>query len=612
MELSKKMKKIMLFALVFAFLAMVTTSYLFYRATIDADCGFILGMALQNTFEGLLFNPMLAIADMYVENVFPLNYEHNIIIAIYSVAMVITPMIECVIALSILDKVFNILIEIRPFSKKILVVGYNDNTRKLLKTKVKRHKIYLCTDALLSDEEQKELASNKVIIESESIISNKFVKRKKIETIILVDSSDAKNIQRYIEMVNFDICKKKTIHFYVHCKEFDNYRMLQKFFNEKLPKGDDDISYYDLRIFNYEQIQTERIFEKLPLHTVNTEEKKNVHLLVVGAGLFGEIVALQAINQGVLSADNEIIIDIIDDNVDVLRKRLDRRFDKDYFKHDGATDTFYIIGENKADGSVKIRLKSMDVTGDFHSDLDNFAEKPYTYVAICNEDADINWHCMNEFEKAKCWDGEIPFAIKALDTQALVGYFKDKKYCLDIFIIGNDACDMSVAQLINADMEDRIQKYDNVYNAICDKLVYNKNNTDIMPAEKKWNKLVYYKRNNNRGLYYHRSVKKAFWSNYKQELETFNKALEGKNSDKMDLMKSEELINGKYPYLVAAAKTEHRRFNYFLASEGWGYNADAKIEGEFLHNCLCDWDTLVGKNKNMLIYDIIAFLIELQ
>ena len=69
-----------------------------------------------------------------------------------------------------------------------------------------------------------------------------------------------------------------------------------------------------------------------------------------------------------------------------------------------------------------------------------------------------------------------------------------------------------------------------------------------------------------------------------------------------------ETENGvaKYPELLKIAKTEHRRFTYFYASMGWGYNDEKKIEEEKLHDCLCEWNKLVEKRPDALIYDLVT------
>ena len=62
----------------------------------------------------------------------------------------------------------------------------------------------------------------------------------------------------------------------------------------------------------------------------------------------------------------------------------------------------------------------------------------------------------------------------------------------------------------------------------------------------------------------------------------------------------------RYPELLNIAITEHRRFNYYYASEGWGYSIEAKRPDKRVHDCLCTWDDLKKNKPNMLIYDLIA------
>ena len=91
----------------------------------------------------------------------------------------------------------------------------------------------------------------------------------------------------------------------------------------------------------------------------------------------------------------------------------------------------------------------------------------------------------------------------------------------------------------------------------------------------------------------------------KYSLESWASALGQVSTAITVMLLAEEKGKVRFPILLEMAKTEHRRFNYFFASMGWGYN-DKKIEKEKLHDCLCEWNRLVEKRQDALIYDLVS------
>lgn len=88
--------------------------------------------------------------------------------------------------------------------------------------------------------------------------------------------------------------------------------------------------------------------------------------------------------------------------------------------------------------------------------------------------------------------------------------------------------------------------------------------------------------------------------------QTVNQAAQSANQkderENKEVKMSEELLSSN---LLSFAKTEHRRFCYAYASEGWGYTPGDKDETNLLHDCLCSWEILRNKDttKQKLVYD---------
>ena len=113
-------------------------------------------------------------------------------------------------------------------------------------------------------------------------------------------------------------------------------------------------------------------------------------------------------------------------------------------------------------------------------------------------------------------------------------------------------------------------------------------------------------------MYFHQKVKQDYIKALKQK-GTYSHAVE---DFRRGAMNAEEISNrlleikngqNKYPGLLEFAKTEHRRFNYFYASMGWGKIDGEKNPEKRLHDCLCEWKELTQKRKRVLSYDLISF-----
>lgn len=701
-KILKYWKPILLVLIVMALLVIAFGGNVYYAFILpETDLFYRISMDLQNCMECLLFNPTLTVYDMAEDAEFIAFINSDgmllqlLLTKAYAVAMVLVPFIDVLIVFSILDTFLHFFGNITLERKRVLIIGYNDKTKRLLNTGITKGKLYLWTDEVLSSDEERNLIFHRVSVKQSDFslgddpksygaqkkAFNSFLKKKKITHVVLMDEMDSKNIQYYMALSDCEVCKTRTIHFFSMIDDFENRDILKNFFDRKLIerygvttkdsngnvkcdeygepvvkiKGE---THMDLNIFNYPEVQAQILFENLPLFRVGTTKGKDrIHMLVVGGGEEGENILLAAMNLSVFSNDNEVEIDVIDRDPDALFGRLCERFSGSYIKADADTKTFSLDGE-ACDGKLTISIHYADATdSSFQDKVIKLQEgdNRYTYVVVCLPNEDINLHCALEIDKALYEKAmEVPIALRMSHSEELIKYISKLKSFSDVYFMGANEEYITLDNIINSELEEKVREYKYAYDLVSNAEIWGgtsklKGKELLSVIDEKWNQCFYYQRRSNRALYLHKATKDALFGDCKKEFallkaciepkkeEIKAKALEGKSEEDIakykspgeDVIMSEILIekdaegNLKYPTLYACAQAEHRRFDYFYASEGWGFSnwkdgndhkvgAHDKNSFARLHDCLTNWDNLVANEtkRYTLIYDLLSLLIE--
>ena len=649
---SKTWKKVIIILAAIAAAALIAGGYCYYSFKYPdkpLDC---MWMTLQNCMESLLFNPILTIQDIVSDEKFckSIGFAGKRIMNMYSMAMILAPFVDVLIIFSVLDSFLHLFVGAGFKKRKILIVGYNNKVQRLIERKNDNGKVFLWTEKFLSTEVERKLYLKKVSVKMNDFSLgdsqeeykkqkekfNRFIKRKDITDILLLNESDTKNIQYYMALSSCDICRQKTIHFYVLNKSFEMRNMLQDYFDSELKKRQHDLqaavsmsqdapstdqdtppmnldTHMDLRIFNYDQIQVEEMLSRMPLYTGKEDsDDKNVHLLIVGGDSLCMYTALYAMNQAVFSKDNKIVIDIVNDSVRDIRSGLITRFDESLVKVNEDKNVFSITSD-KIDGFIKIRLKDYKLMdselSSILSELQDEESGVFTYVALCSKKIDENLHVFRCIDSSNLITSgmSIPIAMRMSFTEEMEEYLSSFEWCSKLFFMGENEEYIGLDQIVNLDEEKYIRTFNAIYEAVSDSKIKSRNAEIIGAAEKekKWNDLVYDKRQSNRALYHHKKAKETLFSNYEDEMRCFWE--ENKSHSEPDMAKvlSERLVTGSYPKLLAMAQAEHRRWAYFYASEGWRYSVEKKTEKR-LHDCLCNWEELQTLKPDVLIYDLIS------
>lgn len=646
MRMKKFLQCFLIALFVIGFLLLIAGGWTYYSFEYSGHFQACIAMTLQNCFETLLFSPILLVEDIVGKQEFwgSLNQLENFFMRGCCIAMVVIPFVNILFVFSILDSFLHFFVGGPSFKKKVLIVGYNEQVKNILDLGTRKYKVYLWAETALSKEEERNLFLQGIVVKTKGFSLgdseknckkqmrrfNRFLRNKRISNVVLLDEADARNMQYYMVLSHCNVCKRKTIHFFALINSFENRNALQDYFDKMLeedyketnvksgkkevPKGVN--THMDLRIFNFAQLQAERLLGRCPLYE-GQKEDKSIHVLIIGGGQVGEHVLLHAMNQGVLSSNNHIVIDVIDKETEVLRKKLCERFSGDYVYHIASKNEFHINSE-KADGSLKIRLTQVDIYADEFCDkireLQYDCEAGnYSYIAICIPDIDANLHCALEIKRANLQGIEgVSMALRMPYSDQMKVYFEQFEYCPKVCLMGARGEDITLGHILNSVEEKKIRDYNVTYDMVGDFKLFGVAPVRITKKSREvaWNRLDYYQRESNRALYCHRLVKQNVFTGYENEMQEFWESIKCDACDNVPLVTSEYLLGERdhtktFEKLKQIAKTEHRRFCYFYASEGWGYSED-KNPTKRVHGCLCNWNTLIQKKKEMLIYDLIA------
>ena len=640
--------------------------FVYYKAKLGNSNSFVaLCASMQNLAETLLFNPVLTLEDYH--SVFP---DKSIMAIAFEITVALTPLIDLVIVFSIFNFFINIGIWMTaPFKTKVLVVGNNPEIDRILEEGVKGKRIYRWTEELISEERKKDYLERCIRVKENDFSLgdsrgeypfrvkkfDSFLRRKRIKQVVLLDEKDAHNIQYYMALSSCDICKEKTIKFFVLINDSEMKDFLQNYFDRTLIKkfgnGKSSVkkginTHMDLNIFNLQQLNAEETVYRFPI-VGNPEKNNEVHILIIGGGQAGEEMLVHAINQSVLSSTNEIIIDVLDRDIAPLSERLKKRFNLDYFTYTETKDkqTLLTIPTDRADGEFKIRITKCDIYDDLFIETVNKLQNDenggrYTYVSLCLKSPDSNLHIMNSLRNSAIAGYELPVAVRMSYTEEMEEYLKSFEFCSDVLLVGENDEYIGIDEIVNEKREDEMRRFHKRYDELADTSVWG--GAKDYDIDTLWNYNPYYKRESNRALYFHMPVKnvlynseefrgeaKRFWDDAKSDKDYVEipKWINGKNCEytanpdlqlSLMLIKKDEKGDYKYPQLLEFAKTEHRRFTYFFASQGWGYiDYPCKDEDKKLHNCLTTWDGLIEERPeddsriSKLIYDLIAVPMEM-
>lgn len=650
-----KLKKYLVYIIITAGVFIAAGSAIVYSKEYSCESFWtILAMSIQNTGETLLFNPGLTLASIpQLENYAFSNlaWWQKFFMFWFYVASAVIPFIDAFLAFSIIDEFLHLLTHKKTSGRKVLIIGFNERVRSLIENGSGNFKLFLWTEKALSRDEKRELELKGISVDTikaplgilhdsqkEQEIFNGFLKRREITDVILLQDSDTANIEYYMALSNCEICREKTIHFHVNVNNFEAKCTLQEYFDQRVADKEQQ-AVLDLRIFSFPEIQAEVLFHRLPIYQgVQPDQNYKVHLLIAGGRQLSEAMLLHAMNQGVITANNPIYIDVFSDEAQDIASELKDRFNLNYVKYteneikekDKEKYSFVIPGDN-ADGFLKISVFEGSITSESvrNTIAKKQADEPYTYFIACMDNPDDNLY---GFSKLRSTIGKIPSALKIPYTYEMKKYVNGGKQSgeeWNVYLMGAQTEYIRIQDIIDEEEEKKAREYNYKYTELSGV----KEGYSEEAADKEWNKNKYYQRQSNRALYDHKAAKVFinrrnpefkedfvnFWKvtdedrgkQFAEHIVKTGKTVCEKQVFRFDMQKhlNQKLKEAKSGTMLDLAMTEHRRFCYFYASEGWGYiHAQKKDETNKLQNCLCTWDTMKTEDYTIdkLAYDVTA------
>lgn len=600
---------------------------------------------IQNGVKAFTFRSDIGLKDMakVLEN--SSNLFETLVGYAYTFVIFIAPLCTAAAVYTAIKRVFRIRSVKWLFinERNIIVFGYNDEVKALLSSRESKQRIHIVATNISQNEETELLKSGIAVYKVECLklqgrqLNSLFsrMKLKNTKEIILFDESSAKNFSVYqmFHREQFKNMLHPEVKFFCRCEDEGIKRIIEDYHDEKRLEAK------DLEIVSIPELRVKKMLQEHPLHAYysgaykeknewNTEEYKkwNLHLLIVGFGKLGQQLLLQAMNLGVISSDNDILIDVVDFDIKNKKSIFANHFDENYVE---MGEDEFVIPSEKADGSFKIRFHNMDIRHKQFTKLLNETGAPeqdglYNYIAICIKDMDIGLSCMSQVEyylnryKDAADERKVSVGIRMEANRQMADYVRRNNGTFqNVFVIDDTEKVLTLKDLIDDELAKAAKTFNYIYRTldIISEKDYAPKPEDITADQETleteyWHNKEMYKRNSNRAIAQHAEVRHVllvknildkldacFGANGtilkdKGKVWTFN----GTENDLIDLLNDENT----YPWVTEFAKLEHRRWCYFMASCGWKALDSfywEKDEKQKANACMCNWKELSQKGE---------------
>ncbi|MBQ9907765.1 MAG: hypothetical protein IJM46_13450 [Oscillospiraceae bacterium] len=626
---------------ILSFLIATAQGIIYYR---EYESFFKYLLVLQNSINAFGFKASVTIKDTVAfmeDNPSALN---KCIGYAYCIAVFTAPYCTISFVYKILQRLLRFIIFFRrdKHCRHIVIFGYNSDVKAMLnnnKSDPKKNCIHIVATELIDNEEIYRLNKSGYIVHYADILKaaeselHALLVKTRIEiasNIILFESSSIRNFSllqlfRLNEKDSADRIKlAEGAKISCRCEEEGIGRLIAEYYNSAA--GTD--AYYDLELVGIPEMQIHKMYSEHPLHTVYKDTDTplkdwTVHLLVAGFGQLGQQAVLQAMNLGVVSERNRIIIDVFDSNIKMKKAIFLNQLSHDTFD---MTDSCVALKSEAADGLLEINFHELNIShrsfyDTIRSQLDT---EPYTYAVIALENIDLSVNCAIQLEELFDERGLNPPILMRMDTdRRLAGYISaDKKSLGDVSLIDDRSIVITLEMIINREIDRIAKDYNHFYNNI--KLITaDETGTVDNSAEDpeiEWNRLRLFRRSSSKAAAYHDEVKNDIIPKLAAEngvsLDQKLEELIGVNGSLMRYTGSAWQMHGteeavlkkirKDSFAYGLASLEHRRWCCYMASIGWrpGERSD-----QFRRNpCLVPQQKLMQEQPEMCKYDLMSLM----
>lgn len=620
-----------LWALAVAALIVATLEGWVYYAPYSHHPLFHLLLSAQNGFKAFLFSPTITLEQMLnsLTGVSPLQQALGYA---YGLAVFTAPLCTATALLLWAELAAQKLMNVWRTRKgtPILIFGWNETVRTLVNGEhadgTTQYRLHVLTSEPLSDEDELWLFRHGAVPHQMDLLSVSEERGEKllgqlplsrVERVLLLESSPTRNFSLYRMLTEDDSLLGPDTKYYCLCEDDGTRSVIEDAYDQR--SKDCKNRAKSLTLFSLAEMKADSIFSPLrendgsfkPLHTVNTPDRRDVHLLIAGFGSVGQQVLLQAINLGALGSQSRLYIDVVDLAANHRRDLFLNRFHSSV--NACADDNELLLKAPIADGELKIRFHQLNICGRSFARLLEQLDKemPLTYAAVCTKHADTGMHCIVELKKLT---GSFPIALRLENDLLAANYLKQSDGTFkEVFPIAVSDRLLRIANICDNERETRAEQFQKTYDAI--KLL----KPGEEPGEKseKASPTVpkMYQRRANILLFRHQAVKDAFgpldpavWERCFGEDGTILQRL-SHNQYRLrhDTWADTVAAINAEPAIRELAMTEHRRWCYVMAAQGWRL-AQRKDENRLETPYLTTWDTLCQEHPESAIYDLIAYL----
>ena len=648
---SRQTGKVIFYLAIGSFLITLMEGMLYYSTEAFPNPLFRWMMIVQNSIKAFGFSSNISISTVAGIMQESQDVVEIVVGYLYAIAMFMAP--YCTVAY--IYKVVEHLLRIKYWNwwfqgkkTRCIIFGYNEEVKALLdQYDKKKYRIHLVS-ADIDDEQSLDMLQEGIIVHKVDLLKNPndaayFLKQMELKdtgNIVLFETSSARNFSLYKlfhnENLNSEIKMQPDIKFYCRCEEAGIQSILEDYHDTNIEKCRDIeiVSLPELRV--RQMISNNRLHQYYMKNTyekLSYDERKNwhLHMLIVGFGKLGQQLVLQAMNQGVVSSENNIVIDVVDFNIEEKKSIFANNFNDEYVE---IIENEIRIPSGKADGNLIIRFHKMDIRfHEFRKFLNTYgeAEHVFTFAAICLKNTDVSLHCLNQIQQYLYRNGKsdgVCVAVRMEYDKNMAQYLggENNKY-KNVFVIEDAKSTISLDELLHDEVNKDAKRFNWIYDR-CNLMTdakYEEVLSDKKEIVKKdneqeaWRKLPLVLRNSNRALAYHQEVKNLYMKGQKFDKYFGNDGIFLKDRGDVWTCKSADEVvklqndKEKYPLIHELSKLEHRRWCYYMASCGWKQTDDptANKNIELKENpCLCTWDNLVKNKPDTCMYDMMPLILQ--
>lgn len=609
-----------------------TLEGLFYYVQYSEYPLFRLLMTLENSVKAFAFSPKIKIDDV-LNGLKDVSLFWQVVAYTYGLAVFVAPLCTATALLMWAELAARRLMSgwRKRARTPVLIFGWNGNVRTLVSGEhadgAKQYQIHVVISAKLSDDDELWLLRNGAVPHQMDLLSAAGGRREKllrqlpvdqIERVLLMEDSSTRNFSLYRLLAEESSPLNRDAKYYCLCEDDAARSIIEDACDRRLTDGAKKTA--ELTLFSLAEMKADSIFStaegddgsSMPLHTVNSLNRTDVHLLIAGFGTVGQQVLLQAVNLGVLSSQSRLYIDVVDWDMSRKREVFTNRFhvSLDAFPEEDKL----LLKAPAADGVLCVRFHQTDVCGrSFAQLLKRLNEEmPLTYAAACMEQADTGMHCIVELKKL---DGSFPIALRVEKDLQAASYFKQNDGTFkEVFPIAVSDRVLRISNIFHEERELRARQFHKIYDSI-QLLPPGAEPSGRLQTGRPWSALKMYQRQANIFLYRHQVVKNAFgkldpavWERCFGKNGTILQRLDdGGYRCRYDGPAMASAINAE-PEVRELAMIEHRRWCYVMAMQGWRLGEE-KDETHRKTPYLTTWDKICRDHPDVAVYDLIAYLI---